>query len=118
MEIEEYLIALGLLLMFAFLLYPSETISQTFCEGSFGKLGGYDVSVHEGFLRVYYNGEEVFTVKGNQVLVEKVDVDYSYSNGCYQLSIREKPEKALYLFVAGALLIGAAFYYIAFLKYR
>ncbi|USS40066.1 hypothetical protein NF865_06900 [Thermococcus aggregans] len=118
METEEFIIVLGLLLILAFLLYPSETISQTFCEGSFGKLDSYDVSVRDGFLRVYYKGEEIFTAKGDQILVKKTNVDYSYSKGCYQVSIKEKPEKALYIFIAGVVLIGAAFYYMAFLKYR
>jgi hypothetical protein len=118
MEAEEHLLALGLILILAFFLYPSETISGTFCEGSFGKLGGYEVSVRDGFLKVYQNGEEVFTAKGEHIFVRKANVEYFISNGCYSVSVREKPEKALYLFVAGVVIIGATFYYIAFLKYR
>jgi len=118
MEAEEYLIALGLVLIVAFLFYPSETISGTFCEGSFGKLGSYDVSVRDGFLRIYQKGEEIFTAKDDQILVKKANVEYSYSENCYRISVRKKPERALYFFIVGVVLIGAAFYYVAFLKYR
>lgn len=118
MEPEEYLIALGLVLIIAFFLYPSETLSGTFCEGSFGKLGSYEVSVQNGFLKVYQGGEEIFTARGEQVFVRKANIDYLISDGCYSVSVSEKPEEALYLFVVGVILIGIAFYYIAFLRYR
>ena len=118
MEAEEYLIALGLLLIVVFFLYPSETLSGTFCEGNSGKLGSYDVGVRNGFLRIYYGGEEVFAAKNGHILVKKTNVEYSYSKNCYRVSMKEKPESALYPFVGGVLLIGAAFYYVAFLKYR
>jgi len=118
MEREEYLIALGLVLIIAFFLYPSETLSGTFCEGSFGKLGSYEVSVQNGFLKVYQKGEEIFTAKGEQVFVRKANIDYLISDGCYWVGVREKPEEALYLFVVGVILIGVAFYYMAFLRYR
>jgi len=118
MEPEEYLIALGLVLIIAFFLYPSETLSGTFCEGSFGKLESYEVSVQNGFLKVYQKGEEIFTARGEQVFVRKANIDYLISDGCYSVSVREKPEEALYLFVVGVILIGIAFYYIAFLRYR
>ncbi|WP_251948301.1 hypothetical protein [Thermococcus argininiproducens] len=62
MEIEEYLIVVGLLLILGFFIYPSETISKTFCEGSFGNIGNYEISIREGFLKVYHKGEEVFTL--------------------------------------------------------
>ncbi|ACS90009.1 MAG TPA: hypothetical protein HA302_01515 [Thermococcaceae archaeon] len=118
MEIEEYLIVVGLLLVLGFFIYPSESLSKTFCEGSFGTLGSYEISVQGGFLKVYHKGEEVFTVKEEQIFVKKVNINYSYSEGCYTVIIREKPEKALYLFIGGMLLIGVAFYYMAFLRYR
>ncbi|KPU63551.1 hypothetical protein EP1X_04265 [Thermococcus sp. EP1] len=118
MEIEEYLIVVGLLLILSFFIYPSETLSKTFCEGNFGNLGSYEISIQEGFLKVYHKGEEVFTVKEEQIFVKKANIKYSYSEGCYMVMIREKPEKALYLFVGGVILIGVAFYYIAFLRYR
>lgn len=118
MEAEEYLIALGLVLIIAFFLYPSETISGTFCEGSFGKLGSYEISVQDSFLKVYQKGEEVLTAKGEQIFVKKANIEYLYSNECYTVTIREKPEKALYLFIVGVVLLGVAFYYMAFLRYR
>ncbi|ALV62330.1 putative membrane protein [Thermococcus sp. 2319x1] len=118
MEAEEYIIIFGLILIVAFFLFPSETISGTFCEGDYGKLSNYDVSVQNGFLKVYLKGEEIFTAKGERIFVRKADIKYSISDECYEVSIREKPEKALYLFVVGIILIGIAFYYIAFLRYR
>lgn len=118
MEIEEYFIIAGLILIIGFFIYPSELLSETFCEGSFGKLGSYEVSVQNGFLKVYQRGEEIFTAKGEQVFVRKANIDYLISDGCYSVSVREKPEEALYLFVIGVILIGIAFYYMAFLRYR
>lgn len=118
MDTEEYVLVLGLLLIVASLLYPSEAISGTFCEGSSGELGSYSVGVQNGFLRVYHRGEEALVAKGDRVLLKRENVEYSYSENCYRLVVKEKPEEALYIFVLGVVLIGVAFYYMLFLKYR
>ncbi|AIF68993.1 hypothetical protein PAP_02860 [Palaeococcus pacificus DY20341] len=118
MEKEEYLIILGVLLIVGFFLFPSENLSGMFCDGDRGTLGDYYISVQNGFLMVSSNSQELFVARGRNVILKKIELDYSFSNGCYTLNVRRKPEEALYLFILGVVLIGMAFYYLAFLKYR
>ncbi|ASJ10719.1 hypothetical protein A3L12_05110 [Thermococcus sp. P6] len=118
MEREEYLIVLGVALLTFFFLFPNENLSGTFCEGDRGTLGDYYVSVQNGFLRVSSDGQEVFVARGESVILRKIQPDYSFSEGCYTLNIRVKPKMTLYLFILGVGVIGIAFYYMAFLKYR
>lgn len=118
MEREEYLVILGILLVVGFFLFPSENLGGMFCDGDRGTLGNYYISVQNGFLRISSNGQELFVARGRSIILKRIELDYSFSNGCYTLNIKIKPEEALYLFILGVALMGAAFYYIAFLKYR
>ena len=52
------------------------------------------------------------------MLLKRENVEYSYSENCYRLVVKEKPEEAPYIFALGVVLIGVAFHYMLFLKYR
>ncbi|NJF24844.1 hypothetical protein [Thermococcus sp. Bubb.Bath] len=120
MEAEEYLLLLGLALAVLALVYPGQTLSGKFCEGSHGKLGDYYVSVSDGFLRVSGEGGDAFVAYGKNVILRRIPLDYSYlpDSGCYNVKIRYKGQAFLYVFAGGLALAGGAFFYMAFLKYR
>lgn len=120
MEAEEYLLLLGLALAVLALVFPGQTLSGEFCEGSYGKLGDYYVSVSGGFLRVSAVSGDVFIAHGQNVILKRAPIEYSYlpDSGCYILKIRYKGGTSLYAFAAGLVLAGGAFFYMAFLRYR
>jgi hypothetical protein len=120
MEAEEYLLLLGLVLVVLALVYPGRTLSGEFCEGSSGKLGGYYVGVSDGFLRVSGESGDLFVAYGQNVILRRIALDYSYlpDSGCYTVKLRYKGQAFIYAFTGGLALVGGAFFYMAFLKYR
>ncbi|ASJ07113.1 hypothetical protein [Thermococcus pacificus] len=120
MDAEEYVLVTGLLLMVLAFLLPGQLVKGTFCDGSYGKLGVYTVSVSNGYLKVSAGTGDVLLVHGDKVLLRRADIKYRYSSetGCYTLAVRQKREISLYGFVLGAVLAGGAVFYMLFLKYR
>ncbi|WP_461863189.1 hypothetical protein [Thermococcus sp.] len=120
MEVEEYILVVGLLLMVLTLLLPGQLVKGTFCDGSYGKLGIYSISVSNGYLRVSAGTGDVLLAHRGTVLLRKASIKYSYSKAtsCYTLAVRQKRKISFYGFVLGAVLAGGAVFYMLFLKYR
>ena len=120
MDIEEALLIAGILIAIAALLLPGQSMGGTFCEGQSGRLGDYQVSVSDGYLRVSSQSGDIFVAWRDRVILRKVGLDYAYSGDedCYTVRIRYKGTGYTYAFAAGLSLAGGAFFYIAFLKYR
>lgn len=117
MERVIILVAVALILL-AFLLPNEEILNKKLCEGDKFSFNGYYVSVRRGYLGVYYKNSQVYLVKGNRTYIEIPNVKVDPFDGCYLVTIYQKPDEALYLFVLGVSLIGAVIYYNFFVKYR